>query len=61
MFEVYHGMIIEEENHDLDESEWATKVKAEGEQEYDRNFWDEEVDPAFFDIQEKLDKTMKEI
>ena len=61
VFEVYYGQIIEEEYHDLDESEWDDKVEAEGESEYDRNFWEEEVEPAFEIIQNKLDKVMKEI
>ena len=61
VFEVYYGQIIEEEHHDLDESEWDEKVEEEGESEYDRNFWDEEVDPAFEMLQKKLDKVMKEI
>lgn len=61
VFEVYYGQIIEEEYHDLDESEWDDKVEAEGESEYDRNFWEEEVEPAFEIIQKKLDKVMKEI
>jgi hypothetical protein len=61
VFEVYHGQIISEENHDLDWSEWEEKVEAEGESEYDRNFWEEEVEPAFEILQKKLDKVMKEI
>ena len=61
VFEVYYGQIIEEEYHDLDESEWDDKVEAEGESEYDRNFWEEEVEPAFEILQKKLDKVMKEI
>ena len=31
------------------------------EQEYDRNFWEEVVDPAFTILQERLDKVMREI
>jgi|TARA_R110000744_G_scaffold68303_1_gene138964 hypothetical protein len=61
VFEVYYGQIIAEENLDLDESEWDEKVEEEGDTEYDRNFWDEEVHPAFESIQKKLDKIMKEI
>ena len=61
VFEVYYGQIIEEEYHDLDEYEWDEKVEEEGESEYDRNFWEEEVEPAFEIIQKKLDKVMKEI
>jgi len=61
VFEVYYGQIIKEENHDLDESEWDEDREGEGEQEYDRNFWEEEVDPAFDKLQEKLDKVMEEI
>jgi hypothetical protein len=61
VFEVYYGEIISEENHDLDESEWDDKVEEEGESEYDRNFWEEEVEPAFAIIQKKLDNVMKEI
>ena len=61
VFEVYYGQIISEENHDLDECEWDERVEEEGDTEYDRNFWDEEVDPAFESIQKKLDKVMKEI
>ncbi len=61
VFEVYYGQIIEEEYHDLDESEWDDKVEAEGESDYYRNFWEEEVEPAFEIIQKKLDKVMKEI
>ena len=61
VFEVYYGQIIEEENHDLDESEWEDKVEAEGESEYDRNFWEEEVEPTFEALQKKLDKVMREI
>ncbi len=66
VFEVYYGQIIEEEYHDLDESEWDDKVEAEGESDYYqvfcvRNFWEEEVEPAFEIIQKKLDKVMEEI
>ena len=61
VFEVYYGQIIEEQDHDLDESEWDDEIEAEGEQEYDRNFWEEVVDPAFTVLQERLDKVMKEI
>ena len=61
VFEVYYGQIIEEQDHDLDEYEWDDEIEAEGEQEYDRNFWEEVVDPAFTVLQEKLDKVMKEI
>ena len=61
VFEVYYGEIISEENNDLDWSEWDDKVEAEGESEYDRNFWEEEVEPAFEILQKKLDKVMKEI
>ena len=61
VFEVYYGQIIEEQDHDLDESEWDDVIEAEGEQEYDRNFWEEVVDPAFTVLQERLDKVMKEI
>ena len=61
VFEVYYGAIISEENNDLDESEWEGKVEEEGESEYDRNFWEEEVDPAFEDLKKKLDKVMKKI
>jgi hypothetical protein len=61
VFEVYYGEIISKENHDLDWSEWEEKVEEEGESEYDRNFWDEEVDPAFVVLQEELDKVMEEI
>jgi len=61
VFEVYYGQIIEEEYHNLDESEWDDKVEAEGESEYYRNFWEEEVEPAFETLQKKLDKVMKEI
>jgi len=61
VFEVYYGQIIEEQDHDLDESEWNDVIEAEGEQEYDRNFWEEVVDPAFTVLQERLDKVMKEI
>lgn len=61
VFEVYYGEIIKEENHDLDESEWEEEVEAEGEQEYDRNFWEEVVDPSFEILREKLDKVMEEI
>jgi hypothetical protein len=61
VFEVYYGDIIKEENHDLDECEWDEDREGEGEQEYDRNFWEEEVDPAFEILQEKLDKVMEEI
>ena len=55
------GQIIEEQDHDLDESEWDEEIEAEGEQEYDRNFWEEVVDPAFTVLQERLDKVMREI
>ena len=51
----------QEENHDLDEYEWDEKVEEEGDSEYDRNFWEEEVDPSFEILQERLDKVMKEI
>ena len=61
VFEVYYGQIIEEQDHDLDESEWDDEIEAEGEQEYDRNFWEEVVDPAFTVLQERLDKVMREI
>tara|TARA_R110002074_G_scaffold138174_1_gene283369 strand:+ start:1321 stop:1905 length:585 start_codon:yes stop_codon:yes gene_type:complete len=61
VFEVYYGQIIEEQDHDLDESEWDDVIEAEGEQEYDRNFWEEVVDPAFTVLQERLDKVIKEI
>jgi len=61
VFEVYYGQIISEENHDLDEYEWDEKVEEEGDSEYDRNFWEEEVDPSFEILQERLDKVMKEI
>jgi hypothetical protein len=67
VFEVYYGEIISEENHDLDESKWDDKVEEEGESDwsglarYDRNFWEEEVVPAFEILQKKLDKVMKEI
>ena len=61
VFEVYYGQIIEEQDHDLDESEWDDVIEAEGEQEYDRNFWEEVVDPSFTVLQEKLDKVMDEI
>ena len=61
VFEVYYGQIIKEENHDLDEVEWDDEIEAEGEQEYDRNFWEEVVDPAFNELQERLDKVMEEI
>ena len=65
VFEVYHGQIIEEENHDLDWSEWESTLndglEEEGESEYDRNFWEEEVEPAFEIIKKKLDKVMKDI
>ena len=61
VFEVYYGQIIKEENHDLDEVEWDDEIEAEGEQEYDRNFWEEVVDPAFTILQERLDKVMREI
>ena len=61
VFEVYYGEIISEENNDLDESEWDEKVEAEGESEYDRNFWEEEIEPAFEILQKKLDKVMEEI
>jgi len=61
VFEIYYGQIIQEENHDLDWSEWDEKVEEEGESDYDRNFWDEEVDPAFVVLQKKLDKVMREI
>ena len=61
VFEVYYGQIIEEQDHDLDESEWDDVIEAEGEQEYDRNFWEEVVDPSFTILQERLDKVMKEI
>ena len=61
VFEVYYGQIIEEQDHDLDESEWDDEIEAEGEQEYDRNFWEEVVDPSFTVLQEKLDKVMDEI
>lgn len=61
VFEVYYGQIIKEENHDLDECEWDEDIEGEGEQEYDRNFWEEVVDPAFKILQEKLDKVMEEI
>ena len=37
------------------------KVEEEGDSEYDRNFWEEEVDPSFEILQERLDKVMKEI
>ena len=53
--------IISEENHDLDEYEWDEQVEEEGDSEYDRNFWEEEVDPSFEILQERLDKVMEEI
>jgi hypothetical protein len=61
VFEVYYGQIISEENHDLDEYEWDEQVEEEGDSEYDRNFWEEEVDPSFEILQERLDKVMEEI
>ena len=61
VFEVYYGQIIEEQDHDLDESEWDDEIEEEGEQEYDRNFWEEVVNPSFTVLQERLDKVMKEI
>jgi len=61
VFEVYYGQIIQEEYHDLDEYKWDEKVEEEGESKYDRNFWEEEVDPAFELIQTKLNQVMKEI
>jgi hypothetical protein len=30
-------------------------------EDYDRNFWEEVIDPLFTNLQEKLDKVMKEI
>ena len=61
VFEVYYGEIFKEEHYDLDESEWEEMVGDQEESEYDRNFWDEEVDPAFVVLQKKLDKVMEEI
>ena len=61
VFEVYYGQIIEEQDHDLDESEWDDQIEAEGYRKYDINFWEEVVDPAFTVLQERLDKVMKEI
>lgn len=61
VFEVYHGHIITELRHDLDESEWEQQVEDSGDDSYSRNFWEEEVDPAFEDLRKKLDKVMKEI
>ena len=60
VFEVYYGQIIEEEHYDLDEEEWQERVNEEDE-DYDRNFWDEVIDPTFTLLQERLDKVMKEI
>ena len=60
VFEVYYGQIIEEEHHDLDESEWEEMVEEENEN-YDRNFWEEVIEPAFNGLQARLDKVMKEI
>ena len=61
VFEVYYGQIISEKDHDLDESEWDEMVEGEESKGYDRNFWEEVVDPAFSELQERLDKVMKEI
>ncbi len=60
VFEVYYGQIIEEQHHGLDEVEWEEEIEGE-DADYDRNFWEEVVDPAFTVLQEKLDKVMKEI
>ena len=61
VFEVYYGQIIEEENQDLDESEWEERLEDEGRDPDYNSFWDEEVSPAFEDLQKKLDKVMEEI
>ena len=61
VFEVYHGQIIEEQDHDLDESDWDEMVEEEESKGYDRNFWEEVVAPSFTILQERLDKVMKEI
>ena len=60
VFEVYHGQIIEIENHDIpDEVDWEDTIITE---DYtDRNFWEEVVEPAFLIIQDELDKVIKEI
>ena len=57
VFEVYYGEIIEEQQ-SLDEDEWEEEIELK---DYERNFWEEVVDPAFTVLQEKLDKIMKEI
>ena len=60
VFEVYHGQIIEIENHDLpNEVDWEDEIIIE---DYtDRNFWEEVVEPAFLIIQDELDTVMKNI
>jgi hypothetical protein len=57
VFEVYYGEIIKEQQ-SLDEDEWEEEIELK---DYERNFWEEVVDPAFTVLQEKLDKIMKEI